>query len=129
MEILFLLWDYNQNKNINYGVINMVENVIKYVSANYQHQLTLKNLADVNGISVSYLNHIFKNVTSSSPFEFLIRYRIERACDFLANGVPAREAARMSGFNDIFYFGKCFKKQVGTPPGKYKKDIMFQENL
>ncbi|WP_083689729.1 AraC family transcriptional regulator [Paenibacillus sp. FSL H7-0331] len=57
-----------------------------YIAANYTRKLTLNELADSIHISPSHLGHIFKETTGETPFEFIIKYRIARAKEFLEIG-------------------------------------------
>jgi YesN/AraC family two-component response regulator len=46
--------------------------------------------------------------------------RIRKAKELLTEGFNVTETAERSGFNDIYYFSKCFKKHEGISPTTYK---------
>lgn len=119
MEILLLISKYMEHNTINYSAIHKVEKVINYIAANYTRKLTLDELADSVHISRSHLGHIFKETTGETPFEFIIKYRIARAKEFLENGCSVTDTARLVGFGDMFYFSRYFKKIEGISPNKY----------
>lgn len=119
MEILLLLSNYLEKDTVNYSAIHKVEKVINYIAANYTRKLTLDELANSIDISPSHLGHIFKETTGETPFEFIIKYRITRAKEFLEMGYSVTDTAGLVGFGDMFYFSKYFKKIEGISPTKY----------
>lgn len=50
-----------------------------------------------------------------------MKYRLERAKEFLKRGFSVKSTALSCGFSDTLYFSKLFKAAVGEPPGKYGK--------
>jgi len=40
----------------------------------------------------------------------------------IQNEFNVAEIAEKTGFHDVKYFSKCFKKQVGVPPSDYIKN-------
>lgn len=69
------------------------------------------------GVSSSTLYRKVKELTDLSPNEFIRTIRLKKAVQLLRskrNNVS--EVSDMVGFNDPFYFSRCFKKQFGFPP-------------
>ncbi|MGV8827900.1 MAG: hybrid sensor histidine kinase/response regulator transcription factor [Breznakibacter sp.] len=69
------------------------------------------------GVSSSTLYRRLKELTDLSPNEFIRTIRLKKAVQLLkskCNNVA--EVADMVGFNDPYYFSRCFKKQFGFPP-------------
>lgn len=55
-----------------------------------------------------------------TPVEFLISYRLKKACELLITTKKSiLEIALECGFNNSSYFGKLFKQQYHTSPGEY----------
>lgn len=119
-EILSLLLRKKIDRNFNYENIRKTEKVISYMTEHLTDKLNLQELSRVVNISPSYLESIFKNATGKSPISYLIDVRIGKSKDLLNDGYTVSEASSMVGFNDIFYFSKCFKKYVGISPSQYK---------
>lgn len=122
MEIISLLFRWKQGGDINFDKIRKVEKVINYLTEHYTQQLSLAELGRVASLSPSYLGTIFKEVTGTSPVNYLIRVRINKAKELLKDGYRVSEVAPMVGFNDVFYFSKSFKKYEGMAPSKYKTE-------
>ncbi len=69
------------------------------------------------GLSASTLYRRLKELTDLSPNEFIRTIRLKKAVQILkAKNHNVSEVADMVGFNDPFYFSRCFKKQFGFPP-------------
>lgn len=64
-----------------------------------------------------------KGVTGFSPNELIKVKRLQRAAELLIQGeLTVSEVSYKVGYDDPFYFSKCFKEQFGCPPSKYGKD-------
>ena len=72
-------------------------------------------------VSEGHISRLFKAETEISIGNYLTRYRIRRAMDFLKD-VQAKvyEVAEKVGYQDIAYFSNTFKKLVGTAPSEYQ---------
>ena len=74
------------------------------------------------GMSTSNLYRKITSLTGMSPVEFIRNFRLQSAANMMINdGLNVSEAAYASGFNDLSYFCKSFKKQFGVNPKKYQK--------
>lgn len=102
---------------------NRLQNCLDIIHANYQSNLTLKQLSDICSLSPSYLTKIFKESFQVTPIQYLIRYRIEMACHMLLqNNLRIEDIALQTGFNSANYFSRIFKSVVGVSPKDYRKE-------
>lgn len=120
MEILSLLTQWKSGDFI-YDNVRKVEQVINYMSENFSQSITLEELSEHIKISPSYLGTLFKSVTGKSPINYLIDIRLHKAKELLLDGHIVSHVAEEVGFNDLFYFSKCFKKNEGISPSQYKQ--------
>lgn len=75
-------------------------------------------------ISPDYLRQLFRHEFGVSPLRYLIRRRIEAACELLrATPLPVREVAARCGFENPYYFARMFKKTVGRTPSAYRLQL------
>lgn len=82
----------------------------------------MKELSQNANISYEYFRRIFENVYGVSPVKYLNKLRIDRAKELLNSGMyTVADAAFQSGFSDISYFSRFFKKETGLSPSEYKK--------
>lgn len=72
--------------------------------------------------SNSMLYRKFNKLLGMTPNELIKNIRIKYSADLLAKGCySVSEVAYSIGFNDLSYFGKCFKKTYGMSPSEYKE--------
>lgn len=93
---------------------------ITHVAAQFHHKIALEKAAALCRLSPSQFCRVFRQEQGASFAQYLLHYRIERACERL--GFPdalAKEVAYSVGFNDLSYFTWAFKRQVGVCPSKY----------
>lgn len=65
-----------------------------------------------------------KGVTGLSPNELIKVKRLKLAAELLLQGeLTVSEVSYKVGYDDPFYFSKCFKKQFGCPPSKFGKVV------
>ena len=87
-------------------------------------EITLDDMALAAGFSTKYFCSFFKELTGKTPVEYLNSYRVERACrKLLGSDLSITQIAYGSGFNDLSYFIKTFKKIKGSSPSIYRKTI------
>jgi AraC-like DNA-binding protein len=106
------------------GKIQLLKPVLTYIEQSYMQPISLEELAKLAGMSPRYFCRFFRALIHRTPMDYLSYYRIERACNLLANAsVSVTEAAYCCGFNDSSYFVKIFKKYKGTTPKQYQKQF------
>jgi AraC-like DNA-binding protein len=106
-----------------YGIRDpRIQHAIKFMHANFNRHISLKELAGVAGMSASRFSPVFKNQTGFPPGDYLIRIKIEKARQLLSRGLfSVKEVAGMVGYNTRSNFTDLFKRYVGVTPSEYKK--------
>jgi AraC family transcriptional regulator len=96
--------------------------VVEFIESTLDRQITLDDLVAIGGGSVFHFCRAFKNSTGRTPYQFVLRRRIERAKQLLANS-EARldEIATRCGFRDSLHFSKTFSRFAGMPPSRFRK--------
>lgn len=101
--------------------INQIKQALGYIENHYSQALTLTELSTSIGMTPKYFCKFFKEMTLCSPIEYLNQYRVERACDLLRNtNQPMMDIAEKTGFHDMSYFIKMFKKYKHITPKQYQ---------
>ncbi|WP_346237075.1 AraC family transcriptional regulator [Niabella insulamsoli] len=94
---------------------------IAYMKANIHLPLTVQELAARQNLSGSHFMIRFKSKTGTSPIDYLIRLKIQFACQLLKQtDLRVNEVAEKTGYQDVFYFSRIFKKYTGVPPTKFR---------
>ncbi len=95
---------------------------MEFIRAEYASPITLKDIADSVNMSEGYFCRKFSDSMHISPFEYLLRIRIDNSCRLLqSTNLSISEAASACGFNSFSYFSKKFKEYVGKTPTAYRK--------
>lgn len=75
------------------------------------------------GYSEAHFRKLFRESFGVSMSEYLLELRIDCAKNLLGNGDnTVAFAAELSGFSDVRYFSRMFKKYTGMTPREYKKE-------
>jgi AraC family transcriptional regulator len=95
--------------------------VIEYIEAHLDREIALSALAQTAGMSPHYFCELFKQSVHVSPYQYVLRRRIEHAQKLLEEpSVTVFEAAMRSGFSDQSQFTKIFRRVVGVTPTSYR---------
>ena len=100
----------------------LVDISIKYIHNNFERDISLGDIAKFVFLSPSYFTRAFKEQTGVSPINYLLKVRIERARELLAEtGMKVSDIAAGVGFSNQQRFNEMFKKYTGITPLKYRK--------
>lgn len=99
-----------------------VINIKNYLNLNFMEDISLEEVAEKLGYSVTYISHVFKKATGKTPIQYVIRRRIGHAQTLLiSTNYSATQIAGMVGYDNTNYFSTLFSKIVGMTPMKYRK--------
>ena len=106
----------------------LVPVVINWIQKSYHQNISLRQFANDHHVSLGYLSRLFKLQTGESFSEYLARYRIEKAKEFLAGGVERiRDVCHLVGYDDVKHFSHIFKRMVGETPKVYQKKMIREK--
>jgi len=106
----------------NYGI---VDRAIGYMETNYPKPLTVARIANAMGLEQSYLSVLFKSRTGLSPYKYLTRLRVQKACRLLQTGqMSISEVADHVGL-DSHNFARIFKRELGISPTVYCASMVY----
>lgn len=104
--------------------MDVVERMIHFMKDNLDKRLSLEDIADEAGLSVSYFSTLFKKRTDRSPIDFIIQLRVQKASQYLDNtDLNVGEIALKVGYSDPFNFSRIFKRVMGVSPLNYRKTL------
>ena len=95
-----------------------------YIHRNYMERISLNEIADSDHISKGECCRVFQRVLGTTPFAYLINYRIHQGMKMLATtDHNISEIAQSVGFGSGSYFTECFKKKMHCSPMQYRKQM------
>ena len=104
------------------GVIAKLDCSIKFMNNEFKYNPSLKEIALKSNLAPNYFHRIFKKNFGVTPFNYMLRLRMEHAIKLLTTtGISVKEIAFESGYDNEFYFYRQFKKHYKYSPGKLKK--------
>lgn len=99
-----------------------IQKIIDKLERSYFLPLNLDSLAEDICISKFYLSRQFKKYTGFSPYEYLLKCRLNHAKDLLKNSdLPVSEIGMKVGFESASHFIKLFKSQESITPLNFRK--------
>ena len=99
----------------------------KYIAEHISEDLNRSELASLVYLSPDYLSHMFREKTGESVTSYILDERIKKAKELLLlsqNSIS--DIALMSGFPNISYFSRQFKKVSGKTPQEFRKERVKQ---
>ncbi len=99
----------------------LVGRICNYIEEFLYNDISVSDIAEIFGYSEKYLGRLFKNETGVSIREYLLDKRLSRGAMLLENGSHSvAEISAESGFNNVTYFNRCFKKKYGMTPLEFR---------
>lgn len=106
-----------------------ISRTIKKIHENYASTLDIATLAKEEDMSLSSFHAHFKNITSSTPLQYIKNVRLNKAKDMLSvHDYTVSQTAYSVGYETIPQFSKDFKNFFGFPPKEAKAHaILFHK--
>lgn len=102
---------------------NTVEKeMVSYIQQNYTGKILLREFGEQFHLSEKYISRYFKEHFHITLSQYVTYLRLEHAKQMLQEtDIPVTEVAMQSGYQNISYFIRSFKKTYGVSPLKYRK--------
>jgi AraC-like DNA-binding protein len=96
---------------------------LELINIHYKSNICLKMLADECCLSPNYFHRIFRKNFGSTPFDYILKMRMEEALRLLIYTEKSiKEIAYNLGYEDEAYFSRMFSKNYDESPGRYRKN-------
>lgn len=101
---------------------DVIENVIAYIHAHLQEDISVQSLADQFHFHPNYLSAQLKERTGESCVNYILSLRMRKARRMLVEtDLRVVEIAGECGFRDSSYFNRAFRKKYELSPEQYRK--------
>lgn len=98
-----------------------IDNCIELMKENLHRNLNLYEIAQMMGLSISYLSALFKEQIHDSPYNYYIFLKIQRACYLLKSSqLNIKAIATGLGYDDPYHFSRVFKNMMGLSPKQFR---------
>ena len=101
-----------------------VEEIKNEIAQGFQSpDFSVTDCLDRHGYCTDHMRRIFKEKTGMTPAEYLTDIRIKNAQRLLRHkelsNNTVTEISELSGYSDVSYFSRIFKKKIGVSPTEY----------
>jgi len=100
----------------------ILESINRYVRANLSRAVTISDIAEELGYSVSHLRAVFRDRLGVSLGKYMRESRLSQAAQFLQRSeFNVSEIGEKCGFESLYAFSRAFRKAYGIPPRTYRQ--------
>ena len=101
-----------------------LQRIQRYVKANPEERISLREAARVSGISEGYFSSFFHQKVGVCFKDWRAHTQVQRAMELMkAHNQTITEIGLDSGFRDLRTFERVFKRHTGLTPNQYKKIV------
>lgn len=100
----------------------IMQSMIGCIQHGYRNRLTLQDIADAGGVSISKCCALFQSEYQITPIGYLLEYRLSESAALLRRTKESvTEIALSCGFSDSNYYARRFRAWAGMTPTQYRK--------
>ena len=125
-QIMFLLLTNNRRSihaKSDQKAFEKIKRILTYIDEHYAEAITIEEIANFCFYSPSYFMKFFREHMGVGFIHYLNDYRLEMAAKKLLTTTDnILNVATSSGFDNLSYFNRSFKKKYGITPGQYRKN-------
>ena len=100
----------------------VIREIMLYAKENYRNDIKLSDLANKYGFNEKYIGRLFKSTTDVSFTQYVNRLRLNHSKELLLRSDKSViEIAIYSGFENVTYFNRCFKRKFGLTPTEFRR--------
>lgn len=112
---------YNSKESRHDAYIN---EALQFVEMNYSRKITIDMLSHYVGLNRSYLNSLFREALGKTLQQYLMEFRVRKACELLENNsLSIGDVSHSVGYPDQLLFSKVFKRIQGVTPSEYRRNL------
>lgn len=92
-----------------------------YIDKHYLDPISLETVAHQFYVTKEHLSRAFKSTIGENLTEYMTRKRMDKAKQLLMQSdISIKHAAHMTGYSELAYFHRVFKKYHGITPGEIR---------
>jgi AraC-like DNA-binding protein/quercetin dioxygenase-like cupin family protein len=100
-----------------------IQSVMNYMETSVDKMMRLEDFSEYLGLSRFHFSRQFKCLAGVSPMRYFMHLKMKKACFLLeSSSLKIKAIAERLGFENEYYFSRCFKASVGCSPKSYCKN-------
>lgn len=121
----------SETRKLQSEYIARINKTFDYIESNLEKPFTLEELATIANFSKFHFNRIFQSIVGETPFQFILRVRLEKAATLILStkNESISEIAIKCGFSDISIFSRNFKSYFQISASQYRLNKSKNSNL
>lgn len=101
------------------------QELVHYIHRHYSQEISISHMAAATSIDRTYIFKLFKKYQHMSPSQYLLEYRMEKACILLSKtSLRIADISATVGFQSAPYFSRQFVKIMGVTPSAYRRQFL-----
>ncbi len=100
----------------------LIDQALEYIHQHLSEKITVQDIAESIGYNEGHFSRKFAKATGCTPYQYLLRSRIERAEILLqSTSLSIHEIAEQTGFNSVANFSYAFRQNTGCTPHEFRE--------
>ena len=102
-----------------------IAELLNYIQQHISDVITIDGLADKACLTKSHLIRSFSRTMGITPLQYILRKKIQHAQSLLlSTDMTVNRISEATGFNDVSYFIRLFKKNICFTPQEYREKLI-----
>ncbi|MEQ1603482.1 MAG: AraC family transcriptional regulator [Pyrinomonadaceae bacterium] len=107
-----------------------ITEILTTIEASFTQAPDVDALAEMSNVSISHLQHLFKEETGKSITQHVKQLRLEKACSLLqTTNLRIKEICYSVGMADCSHFVRDFKREFGVSPSEYRNSVITDSRI
>lgn len=99
-----------------------IQAALSYIGENYEHDISVEEIAESIGIDRSYFGKIFKTSLGETPQKYILNYRMVKASELLRlTNMSIGDVSAAVGYSDYTHFSRAFRSVYGMSPREWRR--------
>ena len=104
-----------------------IQEALSFIETHYMEDISIEDIAESSGLNRSYFGKIFRESVGKTPQEFLISYRMAKACTLLKmTRYSIGKIGAAIGYPNQLHFSRAFKNVYGISPKSWRNNQMTE---
>lgn len=100
----------------------LIMNIKNYIEESLFGEISVREIARLFNYNEKYIGKLFKEEEGIGMLEYINSRRLDKSCELLRlSSRTVIEVAQQTGFNNVTYFNRLFKKRFGKSPTEFRK--------